>query len=110
VQYVKKNSKQQMSFNLFAVTNVKKKHYQDSIEELMSAYHVNKGDTMATIKQAVEDALLELLDEGKIVIKGPDGEEMEDLTVEMKVVEDDNLYDSEDSSSDDEDLEDEDDK
>jgi hypothetical protein len=99
-----------MSFNLFAVTNVKKKHYQDSIEELMSAYHVNKGDTMATIKQAVEDALLELLDEGKIVIKGPDGEEMEDLTVEMKVVEDDNLYDSEDSSSDDEDLEDEDDK
>jgi hypothetical protein len=65
---------------------------------------------MATIKQAVEDALLELLDEGKIVIKGPDGEEMEDLTVEMKVVEDDNLYDSEDSSSDDEDLEDEDDK
>jgi len=76
----------------------------------MSAYHVNKGDTMATIKQAVEDALLELLDEGKIVIKGPDGEEMEDLTVEMKVVEDDNLYDSEDSSSDDEDLEDEDDK
>jgi len=76
----------------------------------MSAYHVNKGDTMATIKQAVEDALLELLDEGKIVIKGPDGEEMEDLTVEMKVVEDDNLYDSEDSSSDDEDSEDEDDK
>ena len=65
---------------------------------------------MATIKQAVEDALLELLDEGKIVIKGPDGEEMEDLTVEMKVVEDDNLYDSEDSSSDDEDSEDEDDK
>ena len=110
MQYVKKNSKQQMSFNLFAVTNVKKKHYQDSIEELMSAYHVNKGDTMATIKQAVEDALLELLDEGKIVIKGPDGEEMEDLTVEMKVVEDDNLYDSEDSSSDDEDSEDEDDK
>jgi hypothetical protein len=110
VQYVKKNSKQQMSFNLFAVTNVKKKHYQDSIEELMSAYHVNKGDTMATIKQAVEDALLELLDEGKIVIKGPDGEEMEDLTIEMKVVEDDNLYESEDSSSDDEDLEDEDDK
>ena len=76
----------------------------------MSAYHVNKGDTMATIKQAVEDALLELLDEGKIIIKGPDGEEMEDLTVEMKVVEDDNLHDSEDSSSDDEDFEDEDDK
>ena len=76
----------------------------------MSAYHVNKGDTMATIKQAVEDALLELLDEGKIIIKGPDGEEMEDLTVEMKVAEDDNLYDSEDSSSDDEDFEDEDDK
>jgi hypothetical protein len=99
-----------MSFNPFVVTNVNKKHYQESKEKLMSAYHVNKGDTMATIKQAVEDALLELLDEGKIIIKGPDGEEMEDLTVEMKVVEDDNRYDSEDSSSDDEDFEDEDDK
>ena len=75
----------------------------------MSAYHVNKGDTMATIKQAVEDALLELLDEGKIVIKGPDGDEMEDLTVEFKLTEDDD-YDSDDESSEDEDEDEDDDK
>ena len=110
MQYAKKNSKQQISFNLFAVTNVKKKHYQDSIEELMNAYHANKGGHMATIKKAVEDALLELLDEGKIIIKGPDGDEMEDLTVEMKLTEDDDDYDSDDESSEDEDDDEDDDK
>ena len=73
----------------------------------MNAYHANKGGHMATIKKAVEDALLELLDEGKIIIKGPDGDEMEDLTVEMKLTEDDD-YDSDDESSEDESGEDED--
>ena len=110
MQYAKKNSKQQMNFNLFAVTNVKKKHYQDSIKELMNVYHANKGGHMATIKKAVEEAILELIDEGKIIIKGPDGDEMEDLTVEMKLTEDDDDYDSDDESSEDEDEdEDEDD-
>lgn len=98
-----------MNFSLFAVTNVKKKHYQDSIEELMNAYHANKGGHMATIKKAVEDALLELLDEGKIIIKGPDGDEMEDLTVEMKLTEDDD-YDFDDESVEDEDEDEDDDK
>ena len=113
MQYAKKNSKQQISFNLFAVTNVKKKHYQNSTERLMNAYHANKGGHMATIKKAVEDALLELLDEGKIIIKGPDGDEMEDLTVEMKLTEDDDYdsdYDSDDESSEDEDEDEDDDK
>ena len=55
---------------------------------------------MATIKKAVEEAILELIDEGKLVIKGPDGEEMEDLSVEMKMVEEDDY--SEDDESDDE--------
>ena len=72
----------------------------------MSVYHANKGEHMATIKKAVEDAILELLDEGKIVIKGPDGEEMEDLSIEMKMVEDDDY--SEDDSDDDSDNESED--
>ena len=94
-----------MNFNLFAVTNVNKKHYQDSTEELMNAYHANKGGHMATIKKAVEEAILELIDEGKIIIKGPDGDEMEDLTVEMKLTEDDD-YDSDDESSEDEDEDD----
>ena len=43
VQYAKKNSKQQISFNLFVATNVNKKHYQILIERLMNAYHANKG-------------------------------------------------------------------
>ena len=64
---------------------------------------------MATIKKAVEDALLELLDEGKIIIKGPDGDEMEDLTVEMKLTEDDD-YDFDDESVEDEDEDEDDDK
>lgn len=76
----------------------------------MNAYHANKGGHMATIKKAVEDALLELLDEGKIIIKGPDGDEMEDLTVEMKLTEDDDDYDSDDESSEDEDEDEDDDK
>ena len=76
----------------------------------MNAYHANKGGHMATIKKAVEDALLELLDEGKIIIKGPDGDEMEDLTVEMKLTEDDDDYDSDDESVEDEDEDEDDDK
>ena len=67
---------------------------------------------MATIKKAVEDAILELIDEGKLVIKGPDGEEMEDLSIEMKVVEDDgydNTYSDDEDESDDEDFDDDDD-
>ena len=76
----------------------------------MNAYHANKGGHMATIKKAVEDALLELLDEGKIIIKGPDGDEMEDLTVDMKLSEDDDDYDSDDESSEDEDEDEDDDK
>jgi len=106
VQYVKKNSKQQISFNLFVAKNVNKKHYQDSIERLTNAYHANKGGHMATIKKAVEDAILELLDEGKIIIKGPDGDEMEDLTVEFKLTEDDD-YDSDEESEDEEEESDE---
>ena len=71
----------------------------------MSAYHANKGDNhMATIKKAVEEAILELIDEGKLVIKGPDGEEMEDLSIEMKMVEDDDY--SDDSEDDSEEFED----
>ena len=67
---------------------------------------------MATIKKAVEDAILELIDEGKLVIKGPDGEEMEDLSIEMKVVEVDgydNTYSDDEDESDDEDFDDDDD-
>ena len=60
---------------------------------------------MATIKQAVEEAILELIDEGKLVIKGPDGQEMEDLSVEMKMVEDDD-YSEDDESEDDDDGDD----
>jgi len=97
-----------MSFKQFVVTNVNKKHYQELIEILMNAYHANKGEHMATIKKAVEDAILELLDEGKIVIKGPDGEEMEDLSIEMKMVEDDD-YSEDDSEDDSEEFEDDDD-
>jgi len=76
----------------------------------MNAYHANKGGHMATIKKAVEEAILELIDEGKIIIKGPDGDEMEDLTVEMKLTEDDDDYDSDDESSEDEDEDEDDDK
>ena len=63
---------------------------------------------MSTIKKAVEDAILELIDEGKLVIKGPDGEEMDDLSIEMKVVEDDG-YDNTYSDDEDEDESDDDD-
>ena len=76
----------------------------------MNVYHANKGGHMATIKKAVEEAILELIDEGKIIIKGPDGDEMEDLTVEMKLTEDDDDYDSDDESSEDEDEDEDDDK
>ena len=70
----------------------------------MSAYHANKGDNhMATIKKAVEEAILELIDEGKLVIKGPDGEEMEDLSIEMKMVEDDDYSDDSEEFEDDDD-------
>lgn len=110
MQYAKKNSKQQISFNLFVAKNVNKKHYQDSIERLMNAYHANKGGHMATIKKAVEDAILELLDEGKIIIKGPDGDEMEDLTVEFKLTEDDDYVVSDDESEEDEEEDDDEDE
>ena len=63
---------------------------------------------MATLKEAVEQALMELIDDGKIVIKGPDGHEMDDMSVEIKAVEDDD-YDSDDSD-DDEDEDDGDDR
>lgn len=63
---------------------------------------------MTSIKKAVEDAIMELIDEGKLVIKGPDGEEMEDLSIETKFVdEDDDIEDS--YNYDDEDDEEEDD-
>jgi len=55
---------------------------------------------MATLKDQIEMALMELIDEGKLVIKGPDGEEMEDMSIEIKAIEDD-IYDDE--SSDEED-------
>jgi len=57
---------------------------------------------MATLKDQIEQALMELIDEGKLVIKGPDGEEMEDMSIEIKAVEED-IYDDEDESFDDED-------
>ena len=41
---------------------------------------------MATLKDQIEQALMELIDEGKLVIKGPDGEEMEDMSIEIKAV------------------------
>ena len=53
------------------------------------------GGNMATLKEAVENALMDLIDEGKLVIKGPEGETMEDMSVEIKAVEDD-IYDSDD--------------
>jgi hypothetical protein len=65
---------------------------------------------MATIKKAVEDAILELLDEGKIIIKGPDGDEMEDLTVEFKLTEDDDYVVSDDESEEDEEEDDDEDE
>lgn len=66
---------------------------------------------MATIKDAVEQAIMELIDDGKLVIKGPDGEEMDDMSIEVKAVEDDD-YDSDESEdeSDDDDEEDEEDE
>lgn len=74
----------------------------------MNVYHANKGDNhMATIKKAVEGAILELIDEGKLVIKGPDGEEMDDLSIEIKMVEDEDY--SDDSEDDSENFEDDDD-
>ena len=80
---------------------------------MTNAYHANnKGDNhMATLKEAVEQAIMELIDDGKLVIKGPDGEEMEDLSIEIKAVEDDDYDsdDSEDESNEDFDDEDEDD-
>jgi len=57
---------------------------------------------MATLKDQIEQALMELIDEGKLVIKGPDGEEMEDMSIEIKAVEED-IYDDQDESFDDED-------
>ena len=56
---------------------------------------------MATIKDAVEQAIMELIDDGKLVIKGPDGEEMDDMSIEVKAVEDDD-YDSDESDDDEE--------
>ena len=55
---------------------------------------------MATLKDQIEMALMELIDDGKLVIKGPDGEEMEDMSIEIKATEDD-IYDDEDESFDD---------
>jgi len=57
---------------------------------------------MATLKDAVEQALMELIDEGKLVIKGPDGNEMDDMSIEIKSVEED-IYDDEDESFEDDD-------
>lgn len=65
------------------------------------------GENMATLKEAVENALMDLIDEGKLVIKGPEGETMEDMSVEIKAVEDD-IYDSDDEL--DEDSEEDDDR
>jgi len=76
----------------------------------MNAYHANKGGHMATIKKAVEDAILELLDEGKIILKGPDGDEMEDLTVEFKLTEDDDYVVSDDESEEDDEEDDDEDE
>ena len=79
----------------------------------MNVSHANKGAHMSTIKKAVEDAILELIDEGKLVIKGPDGEEMDDLSIEMKLVEDegyDNTYSDDEDESDDEDSDDDEDE
>jgi Ran GTPase-activating protein (RanGAP) involved in mRNA processing and transport len=111
VQYAKKNSKQQMNFSLFAVTNVNKKHYQDSIEELMNAYHANKGGHMAkSIQQMVEEAIQNMIADGKIIINESDsGDQIEDLEVAIASTEDDD-YDSDDESSEDEDEDEDDDK
>ena len=63
------------------------------------------GGNMATLKEAVENALMDLIDEGKLVVKGPNGETMEDMSVEIKAVEDDDydsdIYDSDDSEDED---------
>jgi len=96
-----------MTLEHSAATNANKRQSQRWIKTLMSVFHANKGEHMATIKKAVEDAILELIDEGKLVIKGPDGEEMEDLSIEMKMVEDDDY--SDDSDDDSEEFEDDDD-
>ena len=55
---------------------------------------------MATLKDQIEQALMELIDDGKLVIKGPDGEIMDDMTVEIAAVEED-IYDDEDESEED---------
>ena len=55
---------------------------------------------MATLKDEIEKALMELIDEGKLVIKGPDGEIMDDMTVEIAAVEED-IYDDEDEMDED---------
>ena len=52
---------------------------------------------MATLKDQIEQALMELIDDGKLVIKGPDGEIMDDMTVEIAAVEED-IYDEDDES------------
>ena len=63
------------------------------------------GGNMATLKEAVENALMDLIDEGKLVVKGRNGETMEDMSVEIKAVEDDDydsdIYDSDDSEDED---------
>ena len=55
---------------------------------------------MATLKDEIEKALMELIDEGKLVIKGPDGDIMDDLSIEIKAVEED-IYDDEDQMDED---------
>ena len=55
---------------------------------------------MATLKDEIEKALMELIDEGKLVIKGPEGDIMDDLSIEIKAVEED-IYDDEDQMDED---------
>lgn len=55
---------------------------------------------MATLKDEIEKALMELIDEGKLVIKGPEGDIMDDMSIEIKTVEED-IYDDEDQMDED---------
>ena len=93
-----------MNFKVFVVTNVNKKHYQNSTEGLTNAYHANKGGHMAerSLKDLVAEAINEVITDGKLQIQDLNGDKIEDL--EIAYVEDeveDELEDDSDDSEDD---------
>lgn len=63
---------------------------------------------MSSLKETVEQAIMELIDDGKLVIVGPDGQSMDDLSIEIKSTDYDYDEDSEDESEEDSDEDSED--